>query len=292
MDNKAMAKMLSQDIDAWCEATYNKGFRNHLGASLMGRPCSRQLWYSFRWIKYRNNDARMCRLYERGHREEPWMVLYLRGIGCEVWEFDTSLPRELDGSYPQYRISGVQGHFGGSLDCIAILPPRYEYNKPLSISFKTSGTGAKFTELGTKGVPLAKPVHHVQESIYGYKMGFEKYGYMCANKNDDNLHIGIHDVDVKEAARQEKRAETIIFSKTPPARVSENPSYIECSVCDYAGVCHGNTSSDVNCRSCVHASPVENGQWYCAGYKAVIPSDIIKVGCPNWASILDQSKEV
>ncbi|WBF76730.1 hypothetical protein PSV3_00028 [Septimatrevirus PSV31] len=33
--------------------------------------------------------------------------------------------------FPQYRISGVMGHFGGSLDGIARLPERYGIDEPV-----------------------------------------------------------------------------------------------------------------------------------------------------------------
>jgi hypothetical protein len=37
-------------IFAAYEAEAGDGFREHLGASLIGKDCERALWYDFRWV--------------------------------------------------------------------------------------------------------------------------------------------------------------------------------------------------------------------------------------------------
>ena len=32
------------------EARQGDGFRDHLGASIIGKSCARALWYDFRWV--------------------------------------------------------------------------------------------------------------------------------------------------------------------------------------------------------------------------------------------------
>ena len=44
--------------------------RGRLGASIIGRPCARQLWYSFRNLFDRTFSGRILRLFETGHLEE------------------------------------------------------------------------------------------------------------------------------------------------------------------------------------------------------------------------------
>lgn len=287
MNLKHLAKTMATDIDAFCLKHFGNDFRWHLGASVMGHPCSRKIWYGFRWVKKEAFDARRLRLFDRGHREEPQFTMYLKGIGCEVSEFDTTQPIQEDGTYPQHRISGCWGHFGGSLDAIVKLPARYRYDELISVSYKTSGTGAKFDDLTRKGLLLSKPGYHIQESIYCWKMKFKVYGYIAANKNDDALFIDFQEADWKEAERQEKRAERIIFSRIPPARISENKAYFECSWCTFKNICFDNeVPPEVNCRSCKFSKPVEDKQWFCEGYNAIIPKDIIIKGCEHWQPIV------
>lgn len=287
MNNHEIAAKLVLDVDMFCVKKFDDGHRKHLGASVMGKPCNRQLWYSFRWVKQEKHSARVHRLFQRGHREEPFMTMMLKGIGCEVNDGDKSKPMKENGTYPQYRVSGVQGHFGGSLDAIVVLPASYSYRDPISFSYKTCGTGASFNNLSLKGLLLAKPEHHIQESIYCYKMGFKKYGYMSVNKNDDSLFIAIQDADYTEASRQEARAEKIIFSKEPPARIAENKSYFTCQYCDKHQICFDGVKPEKNCRSCTWAEPVDGGQWQCNGYKCIIPDSIIQTGCDNWQPIVN-----
>ena len=44
------------------------GFREHLGASLIGKPCGRALWFDFRWITPSRFSGRMLRHCARHDR--------------------------------------------------------------------------------------------------------------------------------------------------------------------------------------------------------------------------------
>src|SRR5574337_307878 len=87
--------------------------RGHLGASVIGRPCERQLWYAFRWAYQEQFKGRMLRLFQRGHREEDWFAADLRSTGAQVHSVD---PR----TGQQFRFSAVGGHVGGSMDGCAL----------------------------------------------------------------------------------------------------------------------------------------------------------------------------
>ena len=49
------------------EASQGDGFRDHLGASLIGKACARALWYDFRWVTPSWHSGRLLRLFETGH---------------------------------------------------------------------------------------------------------------------------------------------------------------------------------------------------------------------------------
>jgi len=157
-------------------------FRNHLGGSMIGRPCDREIWYGFRWAKVPSFGARMLRLFERGHKEEFRFVRYLRRIGIRVrpyserliWTGSNQTPYrtapwgeqlgtgELDVTdiewhqeqakaafgidVKQWRILDVDGHFGGSLDGLADA----SFDIECSISLNTIPAGEEFlTEFKT-----------------------------------------------------------------------------------------------------------------------------------------------
>lgn len=295
-----LASLIKRDIDDYCIAEYDGGFRWHLGASLIGQECQRAVWYSFRWAAHsrlaqdttpngRASHARMQRLFNRGHREEARFVEFLRGTGWQVFEFDTSQPPNQAGEYPQFRISGIDGHFGGSLDGIGVPPERYGLPAGTAclLEFKTNATGSSFKSLGEKGVMLAKQQHYAQMSTYGsdanYKLEYALYLNIC--KNDDNLHVEIVKLDWELGEQMRLRAERIIKSQTPPPRLSDNPTFYKCKYCDYFAQCHGSAPLEKNCRSCKFAKPAESGEWECGKANQIIPRDFVRQGCGEWRTV-------
>lgn len=160
MTKAVEADIIRERIDAHWKDNQDDGFRHHLGGSLIGRECLRELWYSFRWATLSQHEGRILRLFNRGHHEEPRMIEWLTQIGVEVREFSQQLwwsPSADDykafdwdhdhsggtGDYipvsaipyhveraakhgtkiAQWRIKDVDGHFGGSLDGIAYNVP-------------------------------------------------------------------------------------------------------------------------------------------------------------------------
>ena len=282
---KALAKRILEEIDEYCVRTYDGGHRSHLGASLIGRECKRYLWYVFRWCLHEKTTGRQQRLFNRGHREEARFIEWLEGIGFKVWFENRDEGPNEKGEFPQYRISDVMGHFGGSLDGIAVLPERYGIAEPVLLEFKTNGTGAGFNKLADDGMPIAKPEHFAQTSTYGKKYNFRYCVYLNINKNDDSLHIEVVKLNHNLGEQMIMKAEQIIMSQTAPARLSDNPTFHKCGYCHMKEVCHKGAVVEVNCRSCAFARPVENAEWFCEVHNGNIPKDFIPKACPSYKAI-------
>jgi len=195
--------------------------------------------------------------------------------------------------FPQYRISAVNGHFGGSLDGVARLPERYQIAVPVLQEFKTSNTKG-FKELQKKGVVLAKPQHFAQMSTYGNKHSLTHALYMCVCKETDEIYTEIVKLDWNLGAQMIMKAERVICSQTAPAKLSENPTFWKCKYCSKHGICHKKELCEKNCRSCLHAVPAENAQWICEhvcdARWNIIPKDTmfeIAETCSNYKSITD-----
>lgn len=321
---KQVAKRVLEAIDEYCQS-YDDGHRKHLGASLIGDDCKRKLWYGFRWVYKRKLDSRLLRLFNRGHREEDRFIEWLEGAGFKVWCEDRSglmyhpesdsywlqtHPEDFgDGlSHPitetsesyaihigraklqgikfkQYRISGVGGHFGGSLDGIAQFPASWNIPGFVLLEFKTNGTGKGFNDLVSTGMAVTKPQHFAQTSTYGADENyqFEWVLYFNINKNDDTLHVELVKLDWNLGQQMKAKAEQIIGSQTPPPRLSLDRTYWKCKGCDFASICHDHCAAEINCRSCKNAVPVDGAQWLCqhpsnAG-NGPIPDEIIAKGC-------------
>jgi len=318
-----VAKQVGLDIDTYCENEYNDGHRNHLGASLIGHDCKRYLWYVFRWCLAPSHPGNIMRLFQRGHREEPNFIEYLEGIGCKVWVDDlennqlfynqeidhysinspTHAQLDIDVSdnpqhikrakadgvkFPQYRISDVFGHFGGSLDGKLLLPERYQIAERVLTEFKTINTKG-FNKLTKDGMVKSQPKHFAQTSTYGYKEGLNYVLYLSLHKDTDKIHIELVKLDHSLGKQMIAKAEQIITSEEAPPKLSLSCTDFRCKFCDMFEICHKSAMVDRNCRSCKNAFPAEESKWFCRMHKAEIPRKHVLSACSSYKAITDRA---
>lgn len=281
LERKRIVLQIHKDIDEFCKREFDEDARTHLGASIIGHDCKAYAWNTFRWLKFEQFSGRMLRLFNRGHEEERRFIRWLIGAGFQVYDIDPQTGK-------QYRIVGVNGHFGGSLDSIIYPPANYNINEPLAWlgEFKTHND-ASFKKLQKSGVAASKPQHFRQMCSYGRAYGF-KYGLYCAvNKNDDDLYFEIVPLDYRQADDLFRKADGIIHSLKQPPKIAQTETFFTCKTCDFKGICHKKELPTKNCRSCVNAKPVENAQWHCSYYNDIIPLNFISKGCDNWRPIIN-----
>lgn len=247
-------------------------FRSHLGASMIGRECPRELWYNFHWAKPPSFEGRMLRLFNRGHLEEPRLVAMLMMIGCEVWSQDA------DGN--QFRISGVGGHFGSAIDGVLNNCPDVP-DEPILGEFKTHNDKS-FKKLVADGVKKAKFEHYVQMQIYMGEYQLRYALYLAVNKNDDMLHGEIVEFDQPIYDTYMARADKIILSTTIPTRISDNSSFWKCMYCDFREICHLSGTPSVNCRTCAGSVPTEDGKYHCVKFSVVLDKKMQLTGCQEY----------
>lgn len=250
--------------------------RTHMGASGIGNDCARAIWYGFRWFTKPQFDARMLRLFNRGHLEEARFIASLLTAGVQVFQQDAN--------GKQYRISAMGGHFGGSGDGVGVGLPDLPVDMPCLLEFKTH-SDKYFTQLAGKnwgkyleglydpkkpqipfdgeGVASAKYTHYIQMQVYMRKMGLQVGLYGAVNKNDDHIYLEIVPLDPIIADQFVDRGIQIIKMDEPPKKINNSPGWYECKFCDHKPVCHLDKVPERNCRTCFYARPREDGNWYC-----------------------------
>lgn len=325
-------------LDKKLEEEQEDGRRYHLGASLIGKKCLRELWYSYRWAKgISKHSGRLLRLFNRGHLEEFRFNEFLRMIGFVVSDWDPSISKKLVYDYTQdafyvaepehvvpvgcqdvtgypffegyfqlsgaelpkkeqYKVTGVDGHFGGSLDGIAtnvppVIPdgpqtPQIGPDEEVLLEYKTHGTNS-YKKLITEGVRISKPEHYAQMQTYMMKRGLHWALYCAVHKNDDDIWFEWIEFNQNFADEIEPKAIVTIHTKTPPDRISDSPSWFGCKFCDHRAHCHFGKDMAMSCRTCVHSTPVKNGEWHCSMWNKIIPKEAQKDGCPRWTMIRD-----
>lgn len=253
------------------------GFRSHMGASLIGRDCAREIWYGFRWVQKPKFEGRMIRLFNRGHMEEGRMIALLLTAGIQVYQ--------QDGEGKQFRISEFGGHFGGSGDGVGVGFPDLQAGQPALTEFKTHNEKS-FIKLAGKswnaffkglidptapqipfdgaGVREAKYEHWVQMQVYMRKMGLACAVYFAVCKNDDHIYAELVYLDPVKADEYITRAGNIIPLYSPPKRIAESLGAYACTFCDYKEVCKMGKAPERNCRTCSYSSvDMNNGTWHC-----------------------------
>lgn len=277
-------------IEQAVEAEAETGFRAHLGASIIGRPCERALWYSFRWATKSAHSGRILRLFARGQREEDVLVDLLRKAGIEVHPADPATDE-------QFRVSAVGGHFGGSLDGAGVgfveAPEKWHV-----LEFKTHNDKS-FKQLVKDGVEKAKPEHFAQMQSYMALTGMDRAFYFAVNKNDDQIYAERVRHSAKISDEIIEKAKRIIVSDNPLEKISQDPAWYQCKFCDHHTLCHAKAVPPVSCRTCIHATPELNGQgrWTCGAHGQDLTIEDQSNACPshaylpsllsNWATATD-----
>lgn len=240
------------------EAQRKNGNRPHLGGSQIGNECERALWYQFRHAGSRQIEGRILRLFETGDREESRIVANLRAIGVTVWDRDPDTGKQI-------AFSSQGGHFGLSLDGVGT--GFAESTALHTLEYKTMNDKA-FKAISKDGLQKSKPVYWAQCQVGMHLADIDRCYFFAVNKNDDSIYAERVKLDKAEAMMLIAKAGRVIFAEKPPAKINDNPAFFLCKFCDYWDVCHGGRPPDVNCRTCAHATPEQNGTWSCAAGKA------------------------
>ena len=257
--------------------------RGYLGASAIGRKCTRALWYSLRWVKPADFSGRLYRLFQSGHLQEPRVVADLRAIGCTVYEVNPATGQQWSFSEP-----ATGHHFRGNCDGILTGVPQAP-KAPHMLEIKTS-SDKLYKSMVQDGVEKSKPEHFAQMQIY-MKWSIDQFGdegchralYVMVNKNTDEIYTERLSYQREFAAGLIEKAKHIIDSAEPPIGISNDSTYYECKFCDYHSLCHGQDVPAPTCRSCAFATPVLTGNaaWSCGKHLAEIPEATQRTGCSS-----------
>lgn len=258
-------------IDKWYE-DHREQPRPHLGASLLGHPCERYLWLSFRWAVREQFSGRMLRLFERGHREEIAIVGWLRKIGVEIHHTDA------DGEQMHVDLAP---HVGGSVDGI-IESGVPEAPKCRHIAeFKTHNKRS-FDELAHKGVYEAKRRHWCQMQCYMAGTGIDRALYVAVCKDDDRIYTERVEYQPEIAKEIIDRGARIALSEHIPPPLSTDPAWYQCKMCGCWSFCHETKlTQEVNCRTCAHSTPGKDGRWHCEFWRDALDVNAQLDGCAS-----------
>lgn len=245
--------------------------RGHLGASLIGHRCERFIWLSFHAAFKREFPGRILRLFRRGNLEEQQVYADLESIGLQVVTIDPATGRQW---------SFAIGHFAGS--CDGLITNFSQDGEPTLLEIKTHSVKS-FADLKAKGVAKSKPQHYTQMQVYCQAFDCPQALYFAVCKDTDEIYTEIVQHDPIESMRLFYKAQRIIADPAPPPRITDNPTWYECKMCDAHDLCHASKlTAEVHCRTCAYSTPMADGQWQCEHWQCAIPTmEAQMAGCDN-----------
>lgn len=239
-----------------------------VSAGEIGTECDRAIWLSFRRASRPEEITwQKRRIFERGEIEEGRLLDLLRLIGCDVW-----------GQQDKVRAAG--GHLRGKIDGRVLGLP--EASKTEHIVECKSAKAEVFRKVQKEGVKLGKPEHYATFQFYMFGLGIERVLYMMTNKDNEDLHIERVRYDADFAIRQVARIERIVSAPEPPSRLCIKRDDFRGRSCRQAEVCWGEVKPRVHCRSCIHSTPLMDGNagWDCARWSKPLSLEEQAAGCP------------
>lgn len=265
---------VSRIFAAW-EAADKPRYSRRLGASRIGKPCAREIWYEFRWAKKSKFEGRMLRLFARGNIEESCVAADLKRIGVDFKAVDEETDQ-------QYEFSELGDHMVCKLDGAALgfveSPKSWHV-----VEIKTVNQKA-FESLQKEGVQKSKPEHYAQCMTGMGMSGMERAAYIAVNKNTDEIHFERIRFNKQEWLRILQRAKEIIFGREPPERIGTGPAWYQCGFCQFKSICHDlGDIADTNCRTCKFsvAHDEDSGGWFCEKHIKDLDMAQQEKGCPD-----------
>jgi len=259
--------------------------RAHLDASQIGRPCSRAIWYAFRWAVRRPLSVTAYRAIQDSHRGKQVMADWLRSIeGVQLWTED-------DESGQPIGFQSLGGHFAGSLDgVIQGLPqapktPHVWSHKQVSEK-KFNKLVRLVVEHGEKAA-LAEwnEVYYAQAQVHMRMIVATRHFLTVCTPGNRAIASCRTEHDKERSAALMTKATKIIAAERPPLKLSDRPDHFVCQQCDFRALCQGISEPGVHCRTCAHstARTQDGTPWQCELRNLALSEDAQREGCESHA---------
>lgn len=195
--------------------------RKYIGASSIGKPCMRQIWYSYQGETVQKREPESQITFEIGHRLEEMMLDYLKKSGVIVicqGKF-----------YQDNSVFQLQGHVDGVITID---------NELRAILELKTAKESSFNKFKQKGLKEWCKGYYSQLQCYMGMSGISRGVLLAINKNSSEMHQEWVDFDNQHYELLKLKAQSIITSQSPPPKISDNGSYYICKQCEFRKTCH------------------------------------------------------
>ncbi len=192
--------------------------RPYIGASSIGNPCERAIWYGLHRTDAKVVDAKLRMTFQIGKRLEQMLLDLIPFLSLPI---NKSFHEK---TYPLFQ---------GTVD--AIIYKNNEYDFILEIK---TANNSSFDTFKKKGLRLWNSQYYDQVQSYMGMSGVHKCYLLALNKNTSELHDEFVLFDEDRYMSLVTKAKRIGEAVTEPPRISGSASFYLCKMCFYKGVCH------------------------------------------------------
>lgn len=203
---------------------YPQEKRLYIGASGIGGPCARAIWYGYKGYA-KEYPAQLLLTFEVGKYLEKMLINELGSYEgrviktCEPYTGEPLLVKSKE--CPQ-----LQGHMDGII------------NDEIVLEIKTA-KNASFTVFKRDGLKRWSPNYFYQLQAYMGMAGLLKGVLLAINKDTSELHEEWMDFEPETYRNIVRKAQSIVDCNEAPGRINNNPGFYICSRCEFKKVCHG-----------------------------------------------------
>lgn len=218
-------------------------------------------------------------MFEDGHIGEDLMAKRLRMVGgVELHTHDSA------GNQFGFEDGHFKGHMDGAIRGILEAPKTWHVWEHKQVGDSNFKKLARIIDTNGEKAALKKwnGTYYAQAVLYMHYSGMTRH-YMtvtsAGGRDMQSLRTEKNEVYAKDLV---ELAHKLATTDTMPDKISESPSWWQCRYCEFYELCHGEKYvPEVNCRTCVHATALQDGTWHCDLFDKIIPERIQKSGCTS-----------
>lgn len=198
----------------------SKPKRDYIGASSIGNPCERAVWYDFHFP-------------EKGHINSPTTLLTFR-VGEYIESMIISLLRASNALLASqvHAESKAFPTFQGNYDAWIELDGEMHV-----LEIKTA-SNSNFSQAKSKGVKIWRPQYYDQIQSY-LGMSEKQSGILLiVNKDTSEIYEEKINFDKFHYELLVSKAKRLVNTTQVPERINNSPIYYLCKMCKFKEVCH------------------------------------------------------
>lgn len=203
--------------------------RNYIGASELGDPCLRRVYYNAIKADRTPFTGQKLRVFEMGRAFEALVADWIKAAGFDLRTHDLAA-RQFEFVTGNGRIKGhSDGVLAGGPRIPDLAYPALWENKALK--------GRYWNALVKKGLRSAEPKYFAQVQLYLGYFELPNALFTAINKDTAEIYHAVIPYEVAEAQRYSDRGVDLIRAvdaQNPPPRIASSPDFYACRMCNFA----------------------------------------------------------